>query len=107
MRVDLERRNLLFKTKNTNKQLASNNNDREGDERHNMVKGGRMLRRETKVVDLVGEYLQTYNEKKKRIGAESRRGRREEEGASYLFSSITNELFVMQRSMVPKVMLPR
>ena len=51
-----------------------------------------MLHRETKIVDLVGEHLQTFFFKKKReggvvlggIGAGSRRERREEEGAASL-----------------------
>jgi hypothetical protein len=59
MRADLERINLLFKTKNTNKQLASNSSDWEGDEQHNTVECGQTHSREAEVADLVEEHLQT------------------------------------------------
>jgi hypothetical protein len=39
MRADLERRNLLFKTKTTNKQPVSSINGQREDEWHNMVEG--------------------------------------------------------------------
>jgi hypothetical protein len=59
MRVDLERRNLLFKTKNTNKQLVSSSSGRGEDERHNTMEGGQTHSREAKVADLVREHLHT------------------------------------------------
>ena len=63
MRVDLKGKNLLFKTKNTNKQLASSNSNHEGDKWHNSVNGGRMYSGEAEVAYLVGEHLQTYIKK--------------------------------------------
>jgi hypothetical protein len=64
MRVDLERKKLLFKTKNTNKQSASNSG-RRGDEQHNTVEGGRMHSGDAKVANLVGEHLKKSTKKKK------------------------------------------
>ena len=59
MRANLERRNLLFKTKHKNKQLISSSNGQGGDEQHNLVEGGRAHSKNVKVADLVGEHLQT------------------------------------------------
>jgi hypothetical protein len=59
----LQRRNLLFKTKNTNKQPASSSSGWRGDEQHNTVEGGRMHDGEAEVVDLVGKHLQTLKNK--------------------------------------------
>jgi hypothetical protein len=59
MMADLKIINLLFKTKNTNKQPASNNNNWEGNEWHNIVEGRRTHNEEVKVVDLVEKHLQT------------------------------------------------
>ena len=58
MRANLERTNLLFKTKNTNKQTASSSSDWRGDEQHNTVEDGRMHSGKTKVANLVREHLQ-------------------------------------------------
>jgi hypothetical protein len=49
MRADLEKRNLLFKTKNTNKQPTSSKSGRGGDKRHNMVEGGRTHSKDAKL----------------------------------------------------------
>jgi hypothetical protein len=57
MRVDLGRINLLFKTKNINKQPVSSGQGE--DERHDTVKGGWTYSKEAEVVDLVREHLQT------------------------------------------------
>jgi hypothetical protein len=54
-----ERRNLLFKSKNTNKQLVRSRSGQREDEQYNIVEGGRMHSREAEVTDLVGEHLQT------------------------------------------------
>ena len=70
MRADLERINLLFKTKNINNPQAVAV-ARGRDEWDNKVKGGRMHNKEAEVVDLVGEHLQTFFFKK---GGEGRRG---------------------------------
>ena len=56
---DLERIHLLFKTKNTNKQLANSNSNRGGDERHNTVEGEQTHSKDAKVANLIGEHLQT------------------------------------------------
>jgi hypothetical protein len=59
MRANLEQTNLLFKTKNTNKQTESSSNGQVRDERHNTVKDGQMYSEEAEVVNLVREHLQT------------------------------------------------
>ena len=59
MKANLERKNLLFKTKNTNKQLISSSNSQGGDERHNTMEGGRTHNKETEITDLVKKHLQT------------------------------------------------
>ena len=59
MRAYQERRNFLFKTKNTNKQPASSNSSQEGYERHNTVEGGQTHSEEAEVAYLVEEHLQT------------------------------------------------
>jgi hypothetical protein len=61
--LHLERRNLLFKTKNTNKQPASSSGQG-GDEQYNIVEGGRTHSREAKVADLVEKHLQTQRKRK-------------------------------------------
>ena len=58
MKANLERTNLLFKTKNTNKQTASSSNDRRGDEQRNTVEDGRMYSGEVEIANLVKEHLQ-------------------------------------------------
>jgi hypothetical protein len=65
MALHLERRNLLFKTKNTNKQPASSSGQG-GDEQYNIVEGGRTHSREAKVADLVEKHLQTQRKIKKK-----------------------------------------
>jgi hypothetical protein len=53
MNVDLERRSILIKTKNTNKQPANNSSDRGGDECHNTTEGEQTHSGEVEIVDLV------------------------------------------------------
>ena len=57
MRANLEERNLLFKTKNTNKQSTNSSKSQGGDEWHNMMEGGQIHNGEANVTDLVGEHL--------------------------------------------------
>jgi hypothetical protein len=59
MKAYLERRKLLFKTKNRNKQPASSSSDWGGDEWHNIVEGGRTHNGDAEVANLVKEHLQT------------------------------------------------
>jgi hypothetical protein len=56
MMVDLWKRKLLFKTKT---QPANSNDRHGGDERHNTDIDRRMHSRYAKIVDMVGEHLQT------------------------------------------------
>jgi hypothetical protein len=59
MRAYPKRRNLLFQSKNTNKQSVHSHSGQREDEQYNIVEGGRMHSREVEVADLVGEHLQT------------------------------------------------
>jgi hypothetical protein len=54
MRADLEKRNILFKTKNTNKQLVSSS--QEGNEWHNTMEGGWTHSEEAEVVDMIRKH---------------------------------------------------
>jgi len=56
MRVDLQRRKLLFKAKI---QSANNNSSQGGDEQHSTEVDERMHSGDAKIADLVGEHLQT------------------------------------------------
>jgi hypothetical protein len=53
MRANLEKRNILFKTKNINKLVSSS---QEGNEWHNMMEGGWTHREEAEVVDMIRKH---------------------------------------------------
>jgi hypothetical protein len=56
MRVDLNRRKLLFKIRT---QQTNSSNGYGRDERHNTEVDGRMYRGDAKIANLVGKHLQT------------------------------------------------
>jgi hypothetical protein len=64
MKADLERRNIFFKTKNTNKQPTNSSSACGGNERHNMMEGGRKYSEEVEVIDLVRKTPTTTRKKK-------------------------------------------
>jgi hypothetical protein len=83
MWTDLNRRKFLFKTKT---QSANSSNGQGGDGRHNTEVDIRMHNGDTKIVNLVGEHLQTKEKTRMGggVGAESRKGKGEEERADLL-----------------------
>jgi hypothetical protein len=81
MMVDLKRRKLLFKAKT---QPTNNNSGHRGDEWHNTDVDGRMHSGDAKIADFIGKHLQTKEKNQNgrgRVGAGSRKGNRDEEGA--------------------------
>jgi hypothetical protein len=90
MRADLWRRKLLFKTKTKTKtktQPANSSSGHRGYEWHNTEVDGQMHSRDAKIVDLVGEYLQTKEKNhngRGRVGVGSRKRKGEEEGVDLL-----------------------
>jgi hypothetical protein len=76
MMADLKRRKLLFKIKT---QAVNNSSGQWGDERHNTKVDGRMHSGDAKIVNLVGEHLQTKvnnQNGKGMVGIGSRKGKK-------------------------------